>query len=201
MFSYSSDISVKVQDNVLSPEECEYIIDIAKERGLEENHVSRGEKTVKDKARTSTGTYIEHSENKLLHGVLVRLSKRVGIPLSRGEPATIQRYIKGQEYTPHLDAFVREEAIHDIHRVTACGNRVATIIVYLNSPHSGSTGFPNLGFIIKPVVGRILMFGNLDSRSNPHPLSLHCGLPPQEGEKWIMTLWLRERDYIPLQTS
>ena len=44
--------------------------------------------------------------------------------------------------------------------------------------------------------GRILMFGNLDENKEAHPLSMHMGLPPNTGDKWILTLWFRERDYI-----
>ena len=40
------------------------------------------------------------------------------------------------------------------------------------------------------------MFGNLDENKEAHPLSMHMGLPPDTGDKWILTLWFRERDYI-----
>lgn len=40
------------------------------------------------------------------------------------------------------------------------------------------------------------MFGNLDENKEAHPLSMHMGLPPNTGDKWILTLWFRERDYI-----
>ena len=35
--------------------------------------------------------------------------------------------------------------------------------------------------------------GNLDDNKLPHPASLHMGLPPEHGDKWILTFWFREK--------
>ena len=40
------------------------------------------------------------------------------------------------------------------------------------------------------------MFGNLDENKIPHPASLHMGLPPENGDKWIITFWFREKDVM-----
>ena len=196
MIIYPTSPTVVVQDSVLTTEECNYIIDYAKKKGLEENRINSGGKIVKDPMRTSTGTFVRHDEDKLINEVLNRLSEIAGGPLSRAEPPTIQRYLEGQEYTPHIDAVSNNEKMPDIFKFEESGNRAVTVIVYLNTPDGGATGFPNLGLVVRPFAGRILMFGNLDENKQAHPLSLHMGLPPESGEKWIMTLWIRERDYM-----
>tara|TARA_R110002020_G_scaffold120729_1_gene275019 strand:+ start:1634 stop:2368 length:735 start_codon:yes stop_codon:yes gene_type:complete len=196
MITYPTSPTVVVQDSVLTPEECNYIIDFAKKRGLEENRINLDGEMVKDPMRTSKGTFVKHDEDKLINGILNRLSNIAGVPLTRAEPLTIQRYLKGQEYAPHIDAVSNNEKMPDIFKFEEAGNRAVTIITYLNNPDGGSTGFPNLGLVVRPFAGRILMFGNLDEKKQAHPLSLHMGLPPESGEKWIMTLWIRERDYM-----
>ena len=77
------------------------------------------------------------------------------------------------------------------------GNRCVTMITYLNDVQDGGgTVFPVLGFAIQALQGRVLMFGNLDEHKIPHPSSLHMGLPPEDGDKWILTFWFREKDIM-----
>ena len=71
------------------------------------------------------------------------------------------------------------------------GLRLLTCLLYLNNAVGGSTAFPKLNLIIGSIGGRLLMFGNVDENNQAHELSLHQGLPPHEGEKWVMTLWFR----------
>ena len=196
MFIYNSIPTVVVKDNVVTPEECDYIIKFAEKRGLQENRINVGDEMVKDPSRTSKGTFAKHDEDKVITDVLQRLASIAGVPLSRAEPATIQRYQPGQEYKPHLDAFKPGEVMPDMFKAEEAGNRAVTVILYLNDSDGGSTGFPNLGLVMQAFQGRILMFGNLDENKEAHPLSMHMGLPPNTGDKWILTLWFRERDYI-----
>ena len=71
------------------------------------------------------------------------------------------------------------------------------MIAYLNDVQDGGgTVFPVLGFAIQAVQGRVIMFGNLDEHKIPHPSSLHMGLPPENGDKWILTFWFREKDIM-----
>ena len=38
-----------------------------------------------------------------------------------------------------------------------------------------------------------IAFRNLTADGRPDPDSLHAGLPVARGEKWLATLWLRQR--------
>lgn len=200
MFIYNSIPTIVAQDNVVTPDECQYIIEFAKRKGLQENRVNIDGTQKLDPMRTSTGTVAQHNEDLVIHGILERLASIARVPLSHAEPATIQRYEVGQEYKPHTDAFTDEEKVHDMYNVDHTGNRAATIILYLNDSDGGSTGFPYLGFMIQAIQGRILLFGNLDENKKAHPLSTHMGLPPDTGEKWILTLWFREKEYVSKKT-
>ncbi|MGZ5781611.1 MAG: prolyl hydroxylase family protein, partial [Burkholderiaceae bacterium] len=78
----------------------------------------------------------------------------------------------------------------------ARGQRVATLILYLNDvEEGGETEFPEIGLKIIPKAGNALYFAYMNSSSQPDPLTLHAGRPVLKGEKWIATRWVRERAY------
>lgn len=76
------------------------------------------------------------------------------------------------------------------------GNRTRTICVYLNHVEAGGeTVFPRADVSVAPVPGRAVVFDKLFADGRPDSESLHAGLPVTRGEKWLATLWLRERRY------
>ncbi len=73
------------------------------------------------------------------------------------------------------------------------GQRLRTVIAYLNVPGAGGeTAFPLLGQTIKPQLGHVLRFDNVDGDGRINENSLHAGLPVKQGLKWICTLWIRQ---------
>ncbi len=195
MFIYNSIPTVVVQDNVASPQECEYLINLAKTIGLQKNKVNQNGTQILDEKRTSEGVFIPYGSDQILDEIVERLSAIARVPSSKAEPITIQRYTVGQEYKPHWDAWPTDVKVEQPPELEDAGNRSVTLLLYLNDSDGGSTGFPNLGFVVQAMQGRILMFGNLDENKEPHPLSLHMGMSPESGEKWVMTIWFREHEY------
>ena len=189
MIQYSNAPTIVVEDDVLSPALCEHIINLAKNKGLGDNLVNRDGKYIQDEARTSKGTFFNYGNSDVLDGVIEALSGMCGLPPTRLEPISIQRYQPGQEYTPHYDAFLPDEMeeMPEASKIKQGGNDVQD---------GGGTVFPVLGFAIQAMQGRVLMFGNLDEHKIPHPASLHMGLPPENGDKWILTFWFREKDIM-----
>ena len=199
MIKYSNAPTIVVEDDVLSPALCERIISLATNKGLGDNLIIRDGKYIKDEARTSKSSYFSYGDNDILDSVIEALSGMCGLPPTRLEPVSIQRYQPGQEYKPHYDAFLPDEKgkMPKSAKVKEGGNRCVTMITYLNSVQDGGgTVFPVLGFAIQAVQGRVIMFGNLDEHKIPHPSSLHMGLPPENGDKWILTFWFREKDIM-----
>ena len=98
----------------------------------------------------------------------------------------VLRYTSEQEYKPHYDALEGKYLENG-------GQRLMTCLIYLNNAVGGGTAFPKLNLVVGSIGGRLLMFGNVDKEMKPHDLSLHQGLPPHEGEKWVFTLWFREK--------
>ena len=199
MIQYNNTPTIVVEDDVLSPALCERIISLAANKGLGDNLINRNGKYIPDEARTSKGAFFNYGDNNVLDSVIEALSGMCGLPPTRLEPVSIQRYQPGQEYKPHYDAFLPDEMeeMPKASKVKQGGNRCVTMIAYLNDVQDGGgTVFPVLGFAIQAVQGRVIMFGNLDEHKIPHPSSLHMGLPPENGDKWILTFWFREKDIM-----
>src|SRR5260221_463913 len=75
------------------------------------------------------------------------------------------------------------------------GQRVASLVCYLNTPTSGGqTIFPDVQLDVAPIRGNAVFF----SYDRPHPVTrtLHGGAPVIAGEKWVATKWLREGRFI-----
>ncbi len=113
------------------------------------------------------------------------------IPYDRGEILTVLRYRPGEEYRPHhdfLDANDPDLAAH--------GQRVRTALLYLNDGYvGGETHFLSSGVKFAGTTGDILVFDNVDGKGAPDISARHAGMPILRGEKWLATLWFRDRPF------
>jgi hypothetical protein len=58
----------------------------------------------------------------------------------------------------------------------------------------GETDFPRIGYRFKGRTGDALVFGNVEPSGKPDPRTMHAGLPPTSGEKWLLSQWVRDRN-------
>jgi prolyl 4-hydroxylase len=182
--------------NLLSKEECEEMIELSRHK-LARSSVVNSETGAYDihPHRTSSGTHFQRGENELIRRIEKRIAELVSYPIEKGEPIQILHYQPGGEYKPHFDYFDPTYPGND--KVLAMGGqRVATLIMYLNDVDAGgSTVFPDIGIDVLPRQGNAVYFayctpdGQLDKRT------LHGGSPVADGEKWIATKWLRQENY------
>jgi prolyl 4-hydroxylase len=185
---------VIVFGGLLSDDECDAIIDAARPR------LARSETVQMDTggsevhaARTSRGMFFERGENEVCKRVEARLAKLLSWPVINGEGLQVLHYLPGAEYQPHHDYFDPSKS-GTVPILARGGQRVATIVMYLNSPDKGGgTTFPDVGVEVGPVKGNAVFF----SYDRPHPSTktLHGGAPVIAGEKWVATKWLREREF------
>jgi len=114
--------------------------------------------------------------------------------VQNGEGLQVLHYQPGAEYKPHYDYF---DPVHpgSAPILKRGGQRVATILMYLNTPKKGGgTTFPDVGFEVAPIKGNAVFFSY--DRAHVNTKSLHGGAPVIEGEKWVATKWLREREFV-----
>ena len=194
VLEHRHDPELMVFANLLSPAECDALMDAAKPRlsrsltvdiktGAEELHP----------ARTSQGMFFDRCENAVVQRVEARIAKLLDWPIKNGEGLQVLRYPPGAQYKPHYDYFdPLEPGTPAI--LKRGGQRVATLIIYLFEPEEGGeTVFPDIGLQVMPRRGSAVFF----SYAQAHPVSrtLHGGEPVKVGEKWIATKWLREREF------
>lgn len=185
---------IVVFGNLLTGDECDALIEASRpklERSETVNRANGG--TELNEARTSEGTYFFHDASPLLEKINRRIAQVTRWPLAHGEPLQILHYDVGAEYQPHYDYFSPDDAGTPT-LLTHGGQRVATLITYLNTPEAGgATVFPDIGLEVAPIRGNAVFF----AYESPTPASrtLHGGTPVVAGEKWIATRWMRENVY------
>ncbi len=122
-----------------------------------------------------------------------RIAAAVGTVPGALETPQVLHYAPGETFRSHFD-FLDAAQPGLAAEVAQRGQRVATFLAYLNADYAGGeTDFPRAGLRFKGRTGDALMFANVDLEGRLEPLSLHAGLPPTQGEKWLFSQWIRDR--------
>lgn len=182
---------VVVFGNLFTHDECDELVALAGRRlARSETVVTATGASEVNTARTSEGMFFERSENSLCQRIEARIAALVDWPIENGEGLQILRYRPGAEYKPHYDYFDPNQAGTPT-ILKRGGQRVATLVAYLNTPErGGATTFPDVNLEVAPVKGNAVFFSY--DRAHPMTKTLHGGAPVLAGEKWVATKWLRE---------
>ena len=186
---------VIVLGGFMSEQECDQIIALAGPRMARSETVDNatGGSEVNG-ARTSRGMFFERGETGVIDRVERRIAAMLGWPVHNGEGLQVLHYQPGAEYKPHYDYF---DPVHpgSASILKRGGQRVGTLLMYLNTPKKGGgTTFPDVGLEVAPIKGNAVFFSY--DRAHVNTKSLHGGAPVIEGEKWVATKWLREREFV-----
>ena len=193
--------------NFLTPEECQQIIELAKPR-LERStgwNVTHGKQEVTD-YRTSYQMNFNKAETELIDNVEKRIAAKSGLPVSNQENLQVLRYeAPNGHYKVHWDYFDPSYAGNQS-ILARGGQRLLTFTIYLNNvSKGGETNFPKVvnmdrtdSLRVKPEEGKGFMWYNvlLNGSNNIDRDTLHQGLDVLEGQKWLLTCWVRERAFL-----
>jgi prolyl 4-hydroxylase len=179
---------------LLTDAECDALMEEARP------HLARSETVVNatggsevNAARTSEGMFFARGQSPLIQRLENRVARLLNWPVKWGEGLQVLRYVPGAEYRPHHDYFdPRHSGTEAV--LKRGGQRVGTLIMYLNTPvRGGATTFPDVALQVAAIRGNAVFF----SYDRPHvgTRTLHGGAPVVEGEKWVATKWLREREF------
>jgi len=181
---------VIVFGNLLGQDECDKLVALARPRITASSVIdmqSGGNR--QDEGRTSSGMAFRRGETKLIERIERRIAALLQWPYENGEALQILRYAVGQQYKPHYD-YVDPTQPGALPFLARGGQRVASLVMYLNTPpRGGATSFPDAGLEVAAVKGNAVFFSY--DRADPATGTLHGGMPVIAGEKWVATKWLR----------
>ena len=124
-----------------------------------------------------------------------KLDLLTGLEPRYGEALQGQRYAVGQEFKPHHDFFDTSQ-LYWQDQIAVGGQRTWSAMTFLNEPVAGGrTNFPAADVIITPKAGNLVIWNNMDDYGAPNPGSVHQGMPVEQGVKYVLTKWYRERPW------
>ena len=155
------------------------------------NGASRAEPAV---AAPRTSSSVDSSD-EWCHNIHELVSILTQQSVGHMERPTITRYLAGQEYVPHHDAFPPGDPLAG---QPFGGNRICTVLVYLNDVAAGGhTVFHearNQGTVLsfQPKAGTALLFFPSDCNTGQFdPLAVHSAEEAVD-EKWVTQTWVRQ---------
>ena len=185
---------IAVVRRFLSPEVCNWVIERARPNLVRAKIYNPADGARDDRVRTNTEHHFStFGSDLILMFAQHRIAKLTALPIEGMEACTALHYDVGEEFLPHHDFFdvsTRENASI----VAREGQRVLTFLIYLNEGFAGGeTDFPLLKRRYKGHQGDALFFWNIRPDFTPDPRTLHAGLAPARGEKWLLSQWIRGR--------
>ncbi|MBO9749334.1 2OG-Fe(II) oxygenase [Xanthomonas phaseoli pv. dieffenbachiae] len=180
-------------DDVLDPDECAALIELARPRLARSQIINTGDRAasaIASYTRTSQSTFITPQESALVAAIERRIAALLEWPVDHLEHIQVVRYGAGADFVPHHDYFdIGLSATEAL--LQRGGNRIGSMLLYLNVPESGGTTvFSDVEIDVVPQCGSALYFGY--PHPDPSSLTLHAGAPVLAGEKWLATFFVRE---------
>lgn len=191
--SSSSDrpVQLYIQDGFLSSDECRQLRGII-DAGCYPSPLFEKEKY--EGVRTSQSCNLD-VHDPFIAAVEAKIAELLGIAGAWGEPLQGQKYAVGECFKEHADFFYVDQPYWADYEPQG-GQRTWTAMVYLNEPEAGgATGFKFLDMKVEPRTGRILIWNNMAADGSPNPWTMHEGQPVDDGVKYIVTKWYRERSF------
>lgn len=185
---------IVVVEHFMSAAECDWLIQRGRP-GLGPALVYRGSSQARavDTRTNSEVAFGIFNADAMLSLIRERMSAAAGAPTSCFEITKLLHYEPGQQFALHAD-FIQPNTPELVKEVQVRGQRAATLLVYLNEGYEGGeTDFPRIGFRFKGKRGDAMVFSNIDAAGAPDYASVHAGLPPLQGEKWLLSQWIRTR--------
>ena len=183
-------------DGFLAPELCDWLIERARGRIKPARVYDSGGGGAESRARSNGSTEFHLIESDVIMAVTqARIARATGIATANFEALAVLHYETGQEFVRHVD-FLDPEIEAHAGVIAERGQRVATFLVYLNDGfEGGETEFSRLNLRFKGKKGDAILFWNADAEGKPDRMTLHAGLAPTQGQKWLLSQFLRDRPW------
>lgn len=161
----------KFDEIILSNKECEYIINLSKNR-WEDPSIR-----VNKPDRSTYFHTFKLGDDKLIDSIFRKISSLLERPIDKIKELQVNRYQVGESFPLHYDQD---------------GTIQYTFLIYLNDGFvGGETHFPNLVTKIIPKQGRAVCWIDSVGERELEYLSLHESVMVESGEKWMMAAFIR----------
>lgn len=184
--------------NLLSKELCQWFVTKARDKLAPAMvYDSVQQKTIRHNTRTNRYAIFGIEDTNVAFTLLQnRIAATMGAPFHNLEPVNLLHYRGTEEIRNHYD-FIDPNSPGYAEQIRRNGDRVATFLVYLNDNYeAGETDFPSISVRHKGTRGEGLYFINVTREGAPNLNTLHAGRPPENGEKWVITQFIRNRRFL-----
>ncbi|TMM48998.1 prolyl hydroxylase family protein [Qipengyuania marisflavi] len=148
-----------------------------------------------EKFRTSYSGNFD-ARDPFVQSISRRIDDLLGVNSNCGETIQGQRYLPGQEFKPHNDWFYTDQEYWQGENKRG-GQRSWTAMAFLNTVEEGGhTHFVEVGALIEPKPGVLLIWNNANPDGTPNLDTLHAGTPVVAGAKYVLTKWYRTRKWV-----
>jgi predicted 2-oxoglutarate/Fe(II)-dependent dioxygenase YbiX len=186
---------IRAIESFATADECAWLIQLAR-GSLRRARIYRKDAEGYAEAGTRTNSEADYTfgnADLVLRLVIERIARALGVSAQLFEVAKLLHYEPGQHFAPHCD-FQEPSTPALAREVERRGQRIATVLVYLNDDYDGGeTEFPRIGLRHRAATGDALLFANVRPSGELDYDSLHAGLPPTRGVKWVLSQWIRDR--------
>lgn len=183
--------------DLLDPWLCDYVMALSAPvltRGKVVDE-SGGESVRAERSNTVMSFGLADSD-VILELINMRLADAAGMPPENAEGLGVLHYSVGESYAPHVDYI--PETLANAEQLRVRGQRVRTLLVYLNDAfEGGATAFPHLGVAYRPPRGCAMIFDSVKANGSVDPMTLHTGVAPTAGQKWVISKWFRDKALRP----
>lgn len=175
-----------VIENFITPKECEYLINMSKEKLIPATLFGVNRDTItKKNDNTERHSYTHDIVDTTLpvyEKIKQQIQNHVDMKGKHIETLHVVKYESGGYYLPHFDSSGTGSIV----------SRPYTFLIYLNEGYGGGeTKFNVINKTYKLKVGDALFFHNHDSSGDTSGSSRHSGESVTSGIKWVCNVWIR----------
>jgi len=187
-----SDFNLQLIPNFISFDEAAKFVELIDKSDKIDSTIGVDGKVTTNNTRISQTVALCDCD-KIVIDLKRKVAKELDIPFNNIEPVQAQLYGVGGKFDLHQDGFDTNNLIKF---GLASGNRVKTLMIYLNFDlEGGSTSFPNINESFMPFTGTAIRWDNLNDKGEPDIRAKHSGDEVKFGKKYILTFWARENEF------
>jgi prolyl 4-hydroxylase len=191
----SEGASIGVSRGFATPAMCAWLIARAKDR-LEPSMVNVAEtgEMRQHPMRTAYTCAFGPDNRDLVIAVLqARAASIARAPIANHEAPNIISYEPGQQFGLHVD-YIDPQNPRFARELAMLGQRIVTLVTYLNEDFDEApTQFPALKLNVRGATGDAVIWSNVRPDGSPDQSTVHAGMPPTRGRKWVLSQWIRNR--------